>query len=366
MVEDIRLLSAEAVPRSVSLLTAGFPCQDLSQAGQTAGINGGNSGLVRRVFRLLRALHRDGRRPWVLLENVPFMLHLDKGAAMEYVVSALETLGYRWAYRVVDSACFGLPQRRRRVFLVACVDADPRLVLLSDDAGTPPAAPATGKAQSWGFYWTEGNRGLGWGVNLIPPLKGGSSLGVPSPPAICMPDGSIVVPSLRDAERLQGFPVGWTAPAEAVTTPRHRWKLIGNAVNVRAAHWLGLRLAHPAPAYRHGGEPLPRGGAWPSAAWNVGAGRFSAPVSPWPRATKFEPIHAFLRYKPTPLSRRATEGFLSRLLASRLRHDAAFIAALKAHVKKASSNELPRRQAKRGRESRRRARAAPAARGGRS
>jgi DNA (cytosine-5)-methyltransferase 1 len=264
------------------------------------------------------------------------MLHLEGGAAMEYLVSALEKLGYKWAYRVVDSACFGIPQRRRRVFLVACVDADPRLVLLADDAGTAPQADTSGRARSYGFYWTEGNSGLGWGVNIIPPLKGGSGRGVPSPPAICMPDGSIVVPSLRDAERLQGFPAGWTAPAEEVTTRRHRWKLIGNAVNVRAARWLGRRLAHPAPVYLHGGEPLPRGSAWPSAAWNVGAGRFSAPVSPWPRATRLYGVHEYLRFAPTPLSRRATEGFLSRLLASRLRHDAAFIAALRAHLKRAS------------------------------
>src|SRR5579884_438652 len=53
---------------AVDLVTAGFPCQDLSQAGRTAGINGQKSGLVGHVFRLI-----DQRRPkWVLLENVSF------------------------------------------------------------------------------------------------------------------------------------------------------------------------------------------------------------------------------------------------------------------------------------------------------
>jgi DNA (cytosine-5)-methyltransferase 1 len=91
---------------TVDLLTAGFPCQDLSQAGKTAGIEGRKSGLVDQVFRLI-----DGGRPkWVLLENVSFMLRLDRGSAMDRLVSAFEDRGYRWAYRVVNSLSY-LPQR---------------------------------------------------------------------------------------------------------------------------------------------------------------------------------------------------------------------------------------------------------------
>ena len=65
----------------VDLVTAGFPCQDLSQAGKTAGIGGTQSGLVEEVFRLIE--HADIR--WLLLENVPFMLQLDKGKAMRFL-----------------------------------------------------------------------------------------------------------------------------------------------------------------------------------------------------------------------------------------------------------------------------------------
>ncbi len=84
---------------TIDLLTAGFPCQDLSQAGKTAGIDGEKSGLVGQVFRLI-----DSSRPnWVLLENVSFMLRLDRGSAMDRLVSAFEARGYRWAYRVVNS-----------------------------------------------------------------------------------------------------------------------------------------------------------------------------------------------------------------------------------------------------------------------
>ena len=86
----------------LDLLAAGFPCQDLSQAGRTAGITGTSSGLIGHVFRLLDAVKRRPPR-WLLLENVPFMLQLQHGRAMRYLVDSLEERGYTWAYRIVDA-----------------------------------------------------------------------------------------------------------------------------------------------------------------------------------------------------------------------------------------------------------------------
>ena len=115
----------------VDVVTAGFPCTDLSQAGRTKGITGEASGLVAEVFRLLK-----GRQaPVLVLENVRNMLVLDGGQAMRYLVDELESLGYRWAYRLVDSRFTGMPQRRQRVIFVAAIDLDPRTVLFADDAG---------------------------------------------------------------------------------------------------------------------------------------------------------------------------------------------------------------------------------------
>jgi DNA (cytosine-5)-methyltransferase 1 len=71
---DIRKLRSLPV---VDVVTAGFPCQDLSQAGRTQGIGGQQSGLVDHAFRLVR--RRRGGPRWLLLENVPFMLQLDRG-----------------------------------------------------------------------------------------------------------------------------------------------------------------------------------------------------------------------------------------------------------------------------------------------
>jgi DNA (cytosine-5)-methyltransferase 1 len=205
---DIREL--RSLPREVELLTAGFPCQDLSQAGKTAGIKGTRSSLVADVFRLL-----DRRPiPWVVLENVPFMLHLDNGRAMKRLVAAFEERGYLWSYRVVNSLAF-LPQRRERVFFVASRTADPADVLFVDDA-EPRIPKTTLKSHAHGFYWTEGIRGLGWAPDAVPTIKNGSSVGIPAPPAMLMPSGEVVKPDLRDAERLQGFEAEWTSPAETV------------------------------------------------------------------------------------------------------------------------------------------------------
>src|SRR5690606_21452585 len=132
---DVRRLRPKDIREDVAVLTAGFPCQDLSQAGGTAGIAGAKSSLVGEVFRLLRRR----RLPWVVIENVPFMLRLDRGKAMHSVVDALEALGYRWAYRIVDAMAFGLPQRRRRVFLGAARDGEGERVLFADDAVTRSA-----------------------------------------------------------------------------------------------------------------------------------------------------------------------------------------------------------------------------------
>ena len=318
--------SLSALPAETSLVAAGFPCQDLSQAGQTRGIDGSRSGLVGEVFRLI-----EGHRiPWVLLENVPFMLQLSRGRAMDVIASAFEQLGYAWAYRIVDSRAFGLPQRRKRVYFVASREGDPRTVLFADDAAETNEQSRDSKPVACGFYWTEGIRGLGWAVDAIPTLKGGSTLGIPSSPAILLPDGRVVLPDIRDAERLQGFPANWTQPAEAVARAGARWKLVGNAVNVPVSEWIGHRLATPGSILDFELRRI-EGMRWPNAAWNVGAGRTAVDASQWPVQHEYQSLEAFMRYEPKPLSGRATRGFLNRTARSSLRFPDGFLDAMAKH-----------------------------------
>ena len=326
---DVRTL--RSIPR-VDLVAAGFPCQDLSQAGRTAGIGGNQSGLVGELFRLLR--DRRNSPKWLLLENVPFMLQLQRGKAMRYLVDELEELGFRWAYRVVDARAFGIPQRRQRVLLLASRTEDPAPILLGQDAEerVQPFSPN----YLCGFYWTEGLRGLGWAVDGVPTLKGGSTIGIPSPPAIWDPrDGSFTTPDIRDAERLQGFSVDWTEPAlEGKGVRRgHRWKLVGNAVSVPVAAWIGGRLAAPTHT-RVPGTALPRGVSWPRAAWGFAGEVFAADVSRWPVARRQKSLREFLTFPRIPLSHRAATGFLRRATSSALHFEDGFLDDLRRFVER--------------------------------
>ena len=325
------VLTLEALPEC-DLVAAGFPCQDLSQAGRTAGIGGRNSGLVKRVFELLEQAEHQPR--WLLLENVPFMLQLDRGDAMRFLARKLGELGYRWAYRVVDARAFGLPQRRQRVILLASQTADPREILFHGDRGEPETPDYRGRA--CGFYWTEGIRGLGWAVDGVPTLKGGSTIGIPSPPAIWMPDGRIVTPDLRDAERMQGFEADWTAPAGELGRrgERHRWKLVGNAVSVPVAEWVGRRLRNPRPYDESLHEELSKKSPWPRAAWGDQSSVYRVGVSPWPARATYQSLASFLRYPLKPLSERAAAGFLHRTSESTLRFPAGLLEAVQAHLQR--------------------------------
>lgn len=312
----------------IDLITAGFPCQDLSQAGKTLGIDGSKSGLIGHVFRLLRHARKV---EWLLFENVPFMLRLGRGKALDVILSNLEQLGYRWAYRIVDTRAFGLPQRRKRVFIVASLQHDPCAVLLSDNVEAPPEQFEP-RGMACGFYWTEGSRGLGWAVNAVPTLKGGSTVGIPSPPGVWFPDVGIVRPGIRDAERLQGFEPGWTQPAEKKVRASMRWKLVGNAVSVPVAEWIGRRLRQPRAYISQGDAPLKEGTSWPDAAYNVGNGRFVSGATTFPCRREAPDLAQFLDLNELePLSYRATAGFLGRFESSSLRKPEGFLEALRAH-----------------------------------
>ncbi|HEX4065293.1 MAG TPA: DNA (cytosine-5-)-methyltransferase [Acidobacteriaceae bacterium] len=327
LVGDVRQLYGLG---STDILCAGFPCQDLSQAGATAGIEGGKSGIIREIFRAIRSA---GKPRWVILENVPFMLHLAKGAAINYVIDELEALRYRWAYRVIDSRSFGLPQRRRRVYIVASLHDDPRGVLFNEEVGEPSSRVP---AKCFGFYWTEGNTGLGWASNAIPTLKGGSGLGIPSPPAIWIVGQGIFLPDIRDAERLQGFRAGWTNVSDAA---RSRWRLVGNAVSVPVAHYIANRLIKPDKYDGGSGTRLLGESRWPMAAWGSMGKRYHVERSAWPIQSPQRALRSFLKYPLVPLSRNAAAGFLRRANASSLRFHQGFLEALNVHIEATTKHD---------------------------
>lgn len=338
---DVRDL--KSLPGDVNLVTAGFPCTDLSQAGRMVGIDGVNSGLVRHLFDALRVAGAGRRLPTLLIENVPNMLALDKGKAMAYLVAELESLGYRWAYRVVDSRFSGVPQRRRRVILIASVELDPRDVLFSDDAG--PGAESDLAADAFGFYWTEGRGGLGWAQDAVPTIKGGSTIGIPSPPAVWLPGRQLgrrfVKPSIEDAEAMQGFDRGWTlVDSDSNRKNSPRWKMVGNAVTVGVARWVGSRLGEPGDADADYKKWDHAGGAWPAAAWGDGGRAWKVEgLTEFPVRNDYMHLSSAIDSdKAEVLSHRASAGFWSRLQQGNLGRHPGFREDIAEHVEVMASH----------------------------
>jgi len=115
-------LRAAGFEPSTGIITGGFPCQDLSVAGKRAGLAGKRSGLFWEICRILD----ETRSQTVILENVPGLLSSNQGRDMAVVIEALVERGYRVGWRVLDAQYFGVPQRRKRVFIVATLGKEGR------------------------------------------------------------------------------------------------------------------------------------------------------------------------------------------------------------------------------------------------
>ncbi len=101
-------------PADIDVLVGGTPCQSFSVAGLGEGLDDDRGNLALVFCELARQL----RPRWVVWENVPGVLSNDDGRAFGSILGALDKLGYGFAWRVLDAQHFGVPQRRRRVFVV--------------------------------------------------------------------------------------------------------------------------------------------------------------------------------------------------------------------------------------------------------
>jgi len=105
------------------LLTYSFPCQDLSMAGRKAGMDKGTatrSSLLWQVERLLKdAKGRDALPEYLVMENVDAITHRSNAASFAAWRAALTSMGYASSYQILDASDYGVPQRRRRCFMVS-------------------------------------------------------------------------------------------------------------------------------------------------------------------------------------------------------------------------------------------------------
>ena len=151
---DVSTVSGADLP-PVDCITFGSPCQDLSVAGKRAGLDGDRSGLFYEAIRIIKEMRdaTDDRFPrWAVWENVAGAVSSNGGADFGAVLDTLADAGalvLEWA--VLDARWFGVPQRRRRVFVVACFNPatasrcpDPLLPVAARSGWHPPASATAG------------------------------------------------------------------------------------------------------------------------------------------------------------------------------------------------------------------------------
>ncbi len=337
LLEDV--CKMEFIP-STDVLTAGFPCQNLSIAGDKKGISGNKSSLLTEIFRLIE--HSKNKPTTIVIENVANIISLHKGEALSLIINKMMEYGYDWAYRLVDPRSFGIPQRRPRFIFVASNSFHPKYALFPKsekyDVEIEDRPDSEDLADAYGFYWTEGKLGIGWANNSVPPLKCGSTLGLPSAPAIWdVKNDFFGTPTIEDAERLQGFPKGWTSCIiDEGFKASTRWKLVGNAVNTSVSNWVASRIVE------HKSYNIPQEriikhnkSRWQKAGFNDGKDILGIKASFYPCGIKYTPILDFLGAPLVPLSLKATIGFRKRALASVIvRYPERFMESLNIYLKK--------------------------------
>src|SRR5215472_17179654 len=180
-----RWQAGPGLPDGVDLVYGGFPCQDLSVAGQRAGLSGQRSSLWFEFERILSEL----RPRWCVVENVPGLLSSNSGRDFARILMGLGELGYGWAYRVLDARHFGVPQRRRRVFVVGCLGDQPRaaaVLAVCESCGGHPSARGT-EGQDVAFTLAGGSPetsrriGNAWNTTYLPSLYAAEPDGVRRP-----------------------------------------------------------------------------------------------------------------------------------------------------------------------------------------
>lgn len=247
---------------AVELVVGGTPCQAFSVAGKRGGLSDPRG---RLMLAFLDVVARYRPR-WVVWENVPGVLHSGRGRDFAAFIGGLVERGYCCAWRVLDAQFFGVPQRRRRVFVVGCFgDWERAAAVLFERAGVR------------GHF--EPRRTAGEDIATLNASRAGTQSGVMT--LKCNHEAPIVVNGRQDpcvsdtaftlgcqhngtdnvllgghalrrltpreCERLQGMPgdhtrIPWRGRPADVCPDGLRYKAIGNSMAVPVMRWIGERI----------------------------------------------------------------------------------------------------------------------------
>ncbi len=239
---DIQTIDASAIPQA-DIWTAGWPCQDLSNANTNRqGLKGKRSGL----FFDLSEHTRTCRPTWLVLENVAGLLSAEQGTAIETVVDELEEIGYLGGWFSFNTLDAGLPQNRERIFIVASYQCDRAYQFFTHGGsvfGNSPEGRESRKAPRSAFSKSfigdtpllvqrRGGFGYTMAKGISPTLRaqtGKHQGGHTDRPVLC--GQKLDVERVRSSD---GIPRGLDG---------RRGRFIGNSVSPVIAEWIARRIA---------------------------------------------------------------------------------------------------------------------------
>ena len=163
---DATKIDTDELPE-IDLICGGFPCQPFSVSGRRLGFNDTRGTLFHEIVRVAEARHPQ----YLLLENVPGLLNHDGGKTFGTILETIHELGYGLEWCVLNSADFGVPQQRRRVYIVGYLDQrlSGKIFPLETGNGASLKQIVPGK-QAQRVYATDGtstcltSQGGGWGA----------------------------------------------------------------------------------------------------------------------------------------------------------------------------------------------------------
>lgn len=217
---DVRDCAGKLCP--VDVIVGGFPCQDVSTFGKRRGLSGSRTGLFFEAVKIIREIqpHR------LVLENVPGLLTSCHGEDFQTVVATLAECGYVGYWRVLDARYFGVPTKRRRVFLVAGFGEFPAAAFLLDNGAMERIS---GKAAA-GSPWADAHPTLlaGW--------ENSTSLSIGGSDIIAEEHGRHKMVEWERTLKNHGFRRGM----DALNAKESR--AAGNAVVPQVAQWIAQHL----------------------------------------------------------------------------------------------------------------------------
>lgn len=228
----------------VDVVVFGSPCQDLSLAGRQDGLEGSKSVLFFEAIRIVQEMRNatnDQLPQIVIWENVPGALNSNKGDDFEAILFALADCGavdIEW--RVLDAQFFGIPARRRRLFVVAVLNSALRTADRQELLPLSQSTPRDLREDRTGiisFYRTHGRQDQPQ-KDIAPTLKAIAPVciaGTNQPPRVLTP---------IEHERLMGWPDDHTRKrvGNKINTTSARYQMCGNGIASPVSYWVAKHI----------------------------------------------------------------------------------------------------------------------------